>query len=427
MPELYEWQKPHVDALELALNKYNVAADLSDLGCGKTICACELGRRRGQDLIVVAKKVMLPTWKYWMDQFGLSGVVAGWELARRRGLPSRSNALYVFDEVHEASGYQTLNAKLVVNVFERKLPMLLLSATMMETPLKMWALGYLLGMHNLTDFYRWMFRNGVKKNYGYGGYHFTGSKSVLANINKQILPERGSRMRKAEIPDFPECQYIIELVEGEPDDKRLETWFKQIAIRVAEHQAKIDESEEPWNPAGDILPEILFDRMRAELSKVPALIELVKEGWESNYRVVVFVNFITTLAALENLLELGKNELIWGEQKPAERLETIRAFQANQSKIICSTIDSGGASIDLHDLEGGHPRLSLVCPTWRAVSFRQALGRIHRAGAKSKSVQKFVFLGEGIEERVATVVRSKLNAIDTINDRDLTADEFQTV
>jgi superfamily II DNA or RNA helicase len=421
--KLFPYQEPHVDALERALMCYNVALDASDLGTGKTICACAIGQRLEKDLIVVCKKVMIPTWAYWMDQWHLSGVVGNWELARRRGLPDREGSLYVFDEVHEGAGYKTLNSRLVINTFEAGHMILGLSATAIESPLKMYALGYLLGFHNLKDYYPWMFRNGVVKNYGYGGHHFNGSKKVLQHIHKQIFPARGSRMRKEEIPDFPECQFIVELVEG-VKDPRLEKWENQITIRELEHQKKVEESEEPWNPAGDILPEILYSRMRAELSKVPALLEMIKEGQEEGYRVVCFVNFLSTLQALENILDLDAGQLLCGDQKTSERLRAIARFQEGNSPILAATIDSGGASIDLHDIIGGQPRLALLCPTWRAVSLRQALGRVHRAGAKSKSIQKLVFCGEGIEARVAERVREKLNAIDTINDSDLNQEEY---
>jgi superfamily II DNA or RNA helicase len=417
--DLFRYQVPHVESLERALLFHNVALDASDLGTGKTVCACAVAKRLEKELIVVCKKVMIPTWRLWMEKWEVSGIAGNWELARVRGLPSRKGALYCFDECHEGGGFKTLNAKLLVNTFEAGHMMLLLSATAIESPMKMWALGYLLHFHNLRDFYKWMFKNGVVKNYGYGGHRFNGSKKVLQNIHSHIFPERGSRMRKEEIPDFPECQIIVEQVLGDPTHTELKKWFDMIAARELIHENKVADSDKPWSAEGEILPELLFSRMRAELSKVLALIELAKEGRAEGYHVVIFVNFITTLQALENHLNLEKEEMIWGDQTAEERNYVIDRFQLNATPILCSTIDSGGAGIDLHDVHGGHPRLALVCPTWRAVTLRQALGRVHRAGAKTKAIQKLVYLGEGIEARVAERVASKLEAIDTINDHDL--------
>jgi superfamily II DNA or RNA helicase len=427
-PTLFDYQEPHVDALELALRKHRVALDASDLGTGKTVCACALARRLEKNLIVVCKKAMKPTWAWWMEQWGLSGVVGNWELARRRGLPSHAEWLYCFDEIHEAGGYKTLNAKLLVNTFNQRHPVLMLSATAIESPLRMWALGYLLGFHNLGDFYRWGFRNGVKRNYGYPGWHFDGKKEHLEGINRHIFPEFGSRMRKTEIKGFPECQFVLDLVLTDLEDKTLLKWVKMIEIRELEHEKRVEEGlngpEGPqFNPGSDILPEILFARMRAELSKVPALIEEAGSAHREGYSVVIFVNFLPTLDALKTLGFPGAG-LIYGGQNEAERATSIRLFQANKTRTLLSTIDSGGASIDLHDLTGNHPRMALVCPTWRGVTLRQALGRVHRAGGKSKSIQKLLYASGSIEEQIAARVRQKLSDIDAINDSDLSETEF---
>lgn len=422
--ELFDYQKPHAETLMYALRMQNVALDASDLGTGKTVVACHIAKTLGLNAIVVCKKSMKPTWGWWLEEFGLSGVVGNWEMARRRGLPLKPGCLYIFDECHEAGGYKTLNAKLLVNTFDAKVPMLLLSATAIDSPLRMWALGYLLRLHNLKDFYRWGFRFGVKRNYGYPGWHFDGGQEHLLRLNSHIFPEFGSRMRKKDIKGFPECQFVLDLVQGDFETSKLEKWRKMIEIRVLEHERRVEEAQKPFfNPADEVLPEILFARMRAELSKVPALIEEAQSAHLEGYSVVVFCNFLPTMAALQELA-FKSAAFIFGGQKEAERADAIRLFQQNKVKTLVSTIDSGGASIDLHDLEGSHPRLALVCPTWRGVTLRQALGRVHRAGGKSKSVQKLIYCAGSIEERIAARVRRKLNDIDTINDADLSEEEF---
>jgi len=406
---------------------HNVALDASDLGTGKTICACETARRLNKKLIVVGKKIMKPVWAYWMDQWGVDGIVGNWEMARSRGLPVRRDCLYVFDEVHEAAGYKTQNAKLLINTYEAGLPVLMLSATAIESPLKMWALGYLLGFHNLKDFYRWGFKNGVVRNYGFPGFHFNGKASVLENIHAHIFPEWGGRMRKALIPDFPECQTLVELIDCAEGTKlaALSPWYQEIAKREQESIDKAEDEESPFN-SGSVLPELLFARMRAELSKVPALIEMADAGIEEGLSVVIFVNFLGTMAALTKLGFPGAG-LISGDQKVEVRSRVIKEFQRDNSRVIISTIDSGGAGISLHDITGRHPRLALVCPTWRATTLRQALGRVHRSGGQTKTLQKLVYASDSIEERVAERVREKLGQIDLINDSDLAETEFEMV
>ena len=295
----------------------------------------------------------------------------------------------------------------------------------------MWALGYLLGFHNLKDFYRWGFKNGVERNYGYPGFHFNGSAKVLGRIHSHVFPDWGSRMRKALIPDFPECQTTVEVIDCSGDGKSplLAPWMMRIAKREEESEFKhraerLEDEEDPFNMSGGgILPELLYARMRAECMKVPALIEMANEGLSENCSVVIFVNFLDTLEALR-VLGFPEAGVISGAQKIEERNGLISRFQKDELRVILTTIDSGGASVSLHDVTGRHPRLGLVCPTWRAVTLRQALGRVHRAGGRSKALQKLVYAADSIEERVAARVREKLGQIDLINDSDLSEAEF---
>jgi len=73
----------------------------------------------------------------------------------------------------------------------------------------------------------------------------------------------------------------------------------------------------------------------------------------------------------------------------------------------------------LHDSEGSFPRVSLISPTFSAIDLKQALGRVHRADSRSKSIQKIVFAAGTVEDKVCHAVRRKLNNIDLINDDEL--------
>jgi hypothetical protein len=75
--------------------------------------------------------------------------------------------------------------------------------------------------------------------------------------------------------------------------------------------------------------------------------------------------------------------------------------------------------LSLHDVNGKHPRVSLISPSFSAIDLKQALGRIHRAGAQSPAVQKIIFAEGTVEMRVCRLVRKKLNNIDLINDDEM--------
>ena len=98
----------------------------------------------------------------------------------------------------------------------------------------------------------------------------------------------------------------------------------------------------------------------------------------------------------------------------------IDMFQSDQARVCISMIQAGGTGLSLHDVTGEHPRVSLISPTFSAIELRQTLGRVHRAGGKSKSVQKIVFAANTVEDQVCRAVRRKLNNLDMINDGELT-------
>jgi SNF2 family DNA or RNA helicase len=97
----------------------------------------------------------------------------------------------------------------------------------------------------------------------------------------------------------------------------------------------------------------------------------------------------------------------------------IEAFQAGELQVLLVMIQTGGAGLSLHDLVGDKPRVALISPPWSAVQLRQTLGRIHRAGGKSRCVQRLLYAADTLEEKVCETVRRKLNNLSLLNDGDL--------
>ena len=138
---------------------------------------------------------------------------------------------------------------------------------------------------------------------------------------------------------------------------------------------------------------------------------------EDGFSVVLFVNFTDTLMAVAERL---KTTCIFdGKTSDKDRDRNVELFQADKERVILVNIQSGGAGLSLHDLNGNFPRMSIISPTFSPIFMRQTLGRIWRDDAKTKSIQRIVCVANTVEEDVCRNVQQKLDNLDMLNDGDL--------
>jgi len=417
--KLYDWQQPSADALLASLREHHVAADWSDTGTGKTPKAVWIAKQLDKPVAIICPKAVIPAWKKWCQEAGIEPTfVLNYEKLRTGSTPFGDfvngawiwskpivfDQLFIWDEVHKCKGPNSLNGKMLIA--SRPFYTLMLSATFASNPLDMKATGFLLGLHKYADFWPWCLRNGVKKA-PWGAMSYFGGKTKLKAIHEAMAP-KSSRIKIAELGDaFPDNEVYAEAydcgdVQGLYDD------LEQKLIELANSKA----TDKP-HP----MTEILRARQESELLRVPVLTDLGQDLLEEGRSVVIFCNFRNSLDLL--LYNFKEAAMIWGGQSEDEREGMIADFQHDANPVMLCQIQSGGVGVNLHDTLGVRPRSSLLCPTYSAIDLKQALGRIHRAGAKSKAVQRIIFAADSIEERVMKKVKAKLHNIETLNDGDI--------
>ena len=82
-------------------------------------------------------------------------------------------------------------------------------------------------------------------------------------------------------------------------------------------------------------------------------------------------------------------------------------------------IQTGGESISLHDIDGKHPRVSIISPSMSSIELVQVLGRIYRTGVKSPVLQKIVFCDDTYENNICQIIKNKINFLNKLTDDDL--------
>lgn len=414
--KLFDFQELGYKTLLGILSEKRVALEASGVGYGKTVVACLVAKALKLPVAVVCPKTIIPDWKKTIAACGIKSVFVTnsemlkskkfnhgrWLIKNRKyqwNLPDKT--LLIWDEVHRCKNWKTQNSKILVATTRYNFRVLMMSATIATTPLDMYAVGMVLGLHDgSSDWFHWLHRHGVRK--GGFGFEFKGGASSLKKLNTAVFPELGHRELPSEIPGFPANQVSVMSVETG------KTREIQVALDALSLLRKKD------------APLPIVDQLRArqvvELMKVPALADLTDDYVQAGNSVVVFLNFKESINQLA--VKLNTPCLLTGDQTDDEKQWNIALFQSNSEKVIICQIQCGGVGVSLHDVNG-RPRVSLISPSYSAVDLVQALGRINRAGGLTPAIQKIIIAAGTVEENIRKKLENKIANLNAILDSDL--------
>jgi len=414
---LLEWQITPVQKM-LAAHRAGMRGllDASDTGTGKTYIASGFARAAGQPLFVVCPKAVIPSWKEASEHIGchLAGVKNYEHLKRSRdgvifwgehGWPEWKlprDTILVFDEAHRCRSHaMTLNAKLLVMAKRQGYQVVMLSATIAESPLHLRAVGFTLGLHNGKNWWDWIKNLGCYQD-EWNGWNWDQNQRTMERLHGEIFRHRGTRVRKDQVKNFPETIISADLID-------CGTKVKKVLDDLLARLERIRSETENYHASA--MTEILAARRVAEMMKAQTMAEMIEDGIEENQSVAVFVCFRETLDYLRTKFKCGS---IHGGQDSDEREQVIRDFRDDKTNVIVCAIQAGGVGISLH---GKRDRLSLISPSFSAVEVVQALGRVNRAGG-GRSTQRLLYAAGTIEQQICRAVRNKLGNLRMLNDKD---------
>jgi len=294
---------------------------------------------------------------------------------------------------------------------------LLLSASACEDPTEMRAIGFAIGLHSLSNFFNWAKARGCVINQWNALEFKQNERWVLDDLNREIYPTRGDRMTRAMLAEhFQETRIITDPLDF-GDRGQIQKLYDEMdkELTALEQKAKGDSK----NKAAQKLVAQLRARQGVELAKVPATVEIIEDELRSGSSVSVFVNFDATLEAIGQRLKVPY-EVIKGGQKAEEREAAVQNFCGDRTHVVICNIAAGGLGVSLHDVHGNRPRTAIISPSFNAKDMLQTLGRVDRAGAKTKSVQRILFAAGTVEEKVEASVKAKLKNISELHEKALT-------
>lgn len=455
--KLLSYQEPHAVRLINILSKKDglkIAIDASDTGIGKTYIAAGVCKDLKKRPIIICPKILIYNWLCVLDFFNIECYdVVNYETIKNGKTYSNAkfttrkkskfikivddnkepyqwdlpdDAILIFDEAHRCKNPSTNNGKLLLSVqqlAEKNIPVILLSATICERPHDIKIPFRLLGFIDDTRQFNQYFKSlrnkypqyKVKKSdYPNHSARRIARENAQAMIIYQEIKEYTSRIKIKDLGDkFPKNQICCQQFFAEESDEIAKAYQK-----MAEHMVKLKE-----NPGENHLAKIIKLKQEIELRKIPLFIEQSKLYLEEGKSVIIFVNYLKSLELLSS--ELNIECKIHGRQTLDERQEAIDLFQSNQKKIIICQIRAGGVGISLHDLHGGHQRVTLINYPDSAADLLQALGRAARANAKTPVLQRILFVANvEFEKKIMKNINKKLANISAVNDGDLDGHKY---
>lgn len=427
MKTLFPKQRESVDRLVKELRVYMGALDSSQTGVGKTVIASYVAKEFAQPVAVVCPKIVIPHWERELKEVGVTPLfILNYEKIKRGNafivkvgkkiyrwtLPE--NTLIIWDECHKCKAPFSQNSQMLIAAKQAGYFNLMLSATACQDPTEMRAIGFALGMHSLNkpegakkSWFSWMMQYGCKQDPW--KKWVAGPVSKLVLLNEQMYSTNCVKLTPKDLPNaFTDCHVITEpLAFSSLTD--IARFYKQHGVTPE----IVDQFLEDGGASPHILVEILRARQLAEAAKVSDILDMIADACAEGYSVAVFVNFKDTVTAIAEAIPHAAT--IVGGQSADVREESVQRFQTNQTNVIICNIAAGGVGVSLHDTDGGHPRMSLISPTFNVKDYIQTLGRVHRAGAKSPVVQRVLIASKTIEEKIIDKMEKKRLALDTLH------------
>ncbi len=440
MKTLTEAQERAVKLCVNSIAEYGSALNSSKTGTGKTVMATHVALKMRCPVAVICPKAVTTHWKREFAEHGIEPLfVTNYEKIRRGLAPFLAkrgkrvmqwslpeNTLLIFDECARCKSPYTLNSLLLISAKMQNVNTLLLSATAAEDCTEMRAIGYALNLHSLNrntvtskSWEKWMSEHGCWKD-EWNSWR-SGPKAKLAAVHSVLYRDRAVRLTESDMPEAFRENHIVE----EPVDfaaaRDIDKFYKEAGITPAivdafiEKQTATDKAEDE----DSVLVRMLRARQLAEACKVPEITEMVGDLLEEGNSVAVFLNFRETAfaakQAIENAIGLPVS-LVIGGQSSDDRTHNVTEFSEDRRRVIVCTAAAGGTGVDgLQDRHGKYPRVSLISPSFSAQEFKQVLGRLPRAYAKSPVLQKVLVAAGSIEEYVLQAIHRKLANMEALH------------
>ena len=159
-------------------------------------------------------------------------------------------------------------------------------------------------------------------------------------------------------------------------------------------------------------PSLILEDYRGGSAKRDACLELVKSAMDSGHRMLVFSQFTSMLALLEEDLKAEGIPCfkLTGSTPKEQRLRLVREFNDGDTPVFLISLKAGGTGLNLT----GADVVIHYDPWWNLAAQNQATDRAHRIGQQNQVTVYRIIVKDTIEERILALQEAKRDLAEAV-------------
>ena len=242
----------------------------------------------------------------------------------------------------------------------------------------------------------------------------------MARLQKMVKPFIMRRLKQDVLRDLPEKLEESRIVRFDGEQQKL--YDAQVVHMKNELNSSTEEDfkRDKLRILAEITrlrqiccdPHLCYENYNGESAKLDSCIELVENAIEGGHKILLFSQFTSMLAIIEERFsKCGISYFkITGETAKSERINLVKQFNEDDTSVFLISLKAGGVGLNLT----GADMVIHYDPWWNVAVQNQATDRAHRIG-QTKKVTVFKMIAKGtIEEKILKLQETKKNLADNI-------------
>lgn len=252
---------------------------------------------------------------------------------------------------------------------------------------------------------------------------FKNQINLIDRIKKITSPFLLRRMKKDVLKDLPEKQEQVLLINMENEQQMLyNKMLKSIQYEILRKNTRFEIKSNSIVLNGLLYlqeicchPQLLpieYNEGVKESAKLETLMNLLKNLYFNEHKIIVFSRFTRMLSIIEKRLLLEHMNYYYLDGSTKNRMEIVEEFEKSPNGIFLISLKAGGTGLNLTSADTA----IIYDPWWNPASEKQAEDRIYRIG-QNKKVMIYKLIVEGsIEEKIQKLQEEKLKLSSEILD-----------